>query len=59
MSEHAPDRGQQAINGERPEEQIRTNASTHSELTQEEMRRRYIEQQRRRFCPGCGEAPIF
>jgi len=29
------------------------------ELSQEEMRRRYLEQQRRLACPGCGEAPFL
>jgi len=29
------------------------------QLSQEEMRRLYLEQQRRLACPGCGEAPFL
>lgn len=29
------------------------------ELTQEDLRRRYEEQQRRLACPGCGEEPFI
>ncbi len=29
------------------------------QILQEEMRRRYLEQQRRLACPGCGEEPFL
>ena len=36
-----------------------TSRDAPQQLSQEEMQRRYLEQQRRLACPGCGEEPFL
>ena len=36
-----------------------TSRDTRHELSQDELRRRYVEQQKRLACPGCGESPFL